>query len=43
MLAKGLYGEPAAAMIPVDVELRPQIGKGTSIGSVLDQRDYRGP
>jgi predicted amidohydrolase len=43
VLAKGPYGEGAVALIPVEVELRPPIGTGTGIASVLEQRDYRGP
>lgn len=42
-LAQGPYGESAAAVIPIEVDLRPQIGSGTSIAAVLDQREYRGP
>jgi predicted amidohydrolase len=43
VLAKGPYGEDAVAVVAVEVEPRPQIGKGTSIAPVLAQRDYRGP
>src|SRR5205823_4906247 len=43
VLARGPYGEGAAALIPVEVKLRPQIGKGTGIASVLEERNYRGP
>ena len=43
VLARGPYGEEAAALIPVEVELRPPISKGTGIASVLEERQYRGP
>jgi predicted amidohydrolase len=43
VLAKGSYGEAAAALIPVEVDLRPQIGKGTDIAPALEAREYRGP
>lgn len=43
VLAQGPYGEAASSVIPVEVELQPQIASGTGIASVLEQRDYRGP
>lgn len=43
VLAIGPYGESATAMIPFEIDLRPQIGKGTGIAPVLEARDYRGP
>jgi predicted amidohydrolase len=43
VVASGPYGEAAVALIPVEVDLRPQIGKGTDIAPVLEARDYRGP
>ena len=43
VLAKGPYGEVAAALIPVEGALRPQIGKGTGIATALEQREYQGP
>lgn len=41
VLARGPYGE--AAVIPVEVELLPQVGKGTGFASALAAREYRGP
>lgn len=43
ILARGPYGEGAAAVLPVEVALRNPIGRGTSIAAELAQRNYRGP
>jgi predicted amidohydrolase len=43
VLARGPYGEAAAALVPVEVDLRPRIGEGTDIAPALEARDYRGP
>ena len=43
VLARGPYGEAATALIPLEIELRPQIGKGTSVATALEQRGYCGP
>jgi predicted amidohydrolase len=41
VLAQGPYDE--AAVIPVEVELLPQVARGTGIASVLQARQYTGP
>jgi hypothetical protein len=43
VLAKVPYGEAAAALIPVEIELLAQVGKGTGIAGILEARKYRGP
>ena len=43
VLARGPYGEGATALIPVEVQLRPPIEKGTGIAAILEERNYRGP
>lgn len=43
VLARGPYGDGAAAVIPVEIDLRPPIGKGTVIATALEGRRYRGP
>ena len=42
-LARGPYGERAEAMVVVEVDPRPPIGRGTAISGVLEARGYRGP
>jgi predicted amidohydrolase len=43
VLARGPYGEHAEALVVVDVEPRPPIGRGTRIADALESRGYRGP
>jgi predicted amidohydrolase len=43
VLARGPFGEAAAALIPVEVDLQPPIGKGTNIAAALQARNYCGP
>lgn len=43
VLAEGPYGETAEALITVDVDLLPPIGRGTQIARALRQRGYDGP
>lgn len=43
VLARGPYGCEAAAMIVVEVEPQPPIGRGTGIAQALEARGYRGP
>jgi predicted amidohydrolase len=43
VLARGPYGEQAEDLMLVDVEPRPEIGRGTTIAPVLEARGYRGP
>jgi len=42
-LAQGPYGENAEAVVPVNVELRSRIGRGTEIADRLAARGYHGP
>jgi len=43
VLARGPYGEHAEALVVVEVEPRPPIGRGTRIADALESRGYRGP
>lgn len=43
ILAEGPYGENAEALVCVEIEAGPVIGKGTDIASVLGERGYHGP
>ena len=43
VLAQGPYGEAAEALLRVEVQPRPPIGRGTDIAPVLEARGYRGP
>ena len=43
VLARGPYGEHAEALVVVEVEARPAIGRGTRIAETLEARGYRGP
>jgi predicted amidohydrolase len=43
VLARGPYGERAAAVVPVDVIPRPPVARGTAIADALAARGYRGP
>ena len=43
VLAWGPYGVDAEALVPVDVELRPPIGRGTDVATALHGRGYVGP
>ena len=43
VLARGPYGEHAEALVVVEVEPRPPIGRGTEFARALEARDYRGP
>ena len=43
ILAEGPYGDEAEALIVVDVDLQPPIGRGTGIAPVLRGRGYNGP
>ncbi len=43
ILAEGPYGESAEALVVVDVEPRPPIGKGTLVANALRARGYHGP
>jgi len=43
VLAQGPYGEAAAALIPVDVELTPPAARGTLIAEMLRSKGYQGP
>ncbi len=43
VLARGPYGEYAEALIVVEVEPRPPVGRGTRIAEALEARGYRGP
>lgn len=42
-LAEGPYGDAAEALVVVEVDLCPPIGKGTQIVSALRARGYEGP
>ena len=41
--ARGPYGEHAEALVVVEVETLPPIGRGAQIAVVLEARGYRGP
>jgi predicted amidohydrolase len=43
VLARGPYGESAEAIVPVEVEPRPPIARGTQIAAALRGRGYTGP
>jgi predicted amidohydrolase len=43
VLARGSYGEDAEALIVVEVQPRPPIGRGTEIAPALERRGYQGP
>ncbi len=43
VLARGPYGERAEALVVVEVDTRPPIGRGTAIARALEARGYRGP
>src|SRR3954469_25680399 len=43
VLARAPYGEHAEALIVVEVEPRPPIGRGTQLADALEARGYRGP
>jgi hypothetical protein len=43
VLARGPYGEHAEALVAVEVEPRPPIGRGTQLAPALEGRGYRGP
>lgn len=43
VLARGPYGADAEALVVVEVEPRPPIGRGTGIAPFLAARGYRGP
>jgi predicted amidohydrolase len=43
VLARGPYGESAEAVIAVEIEPRPSIGRGTRMAEALRARGYRGP
>ncbi len=43
VLERGPYGEHAEALVVVEVDPRPPIGRGTGIADVLESRGYRGP
>jgi hypothetical protein len=43
ILAQGPYGADAEALIVVEVEPQPAIGKGTLIAEELSARGYTGP
>jgi predicted amidohydrolase len=43
VLARGPYGEHAEALVVLEVELRPSIGRGTQLAGALEARGYRGP
>ena len=43
VLARGPYGEHAEALVAVEVEPRPPIGRGTRFAEALEVRGYRGP
>jgi predicted amidohydrolase len=43
VLARGPYGAGAEAVVVVEVEPRPAIGRGTGIAPALEARGYRGP
>jgi predicted amidohydrolase len=43
VLAHGPYGEHAEALVVVEVEPRPPIGRGTQLAEALEARGYRGP
>jgi hypothetical protein len=43
VLARGPYGEGAAAVVPVTVTPRPPVGRGTGFADALAARGYRGP
>ncbi len=42
-LARGPYGERAEALVVVEVDPRPPIGRGTQLADALESRGYRGP
>lgn len=42
VLARGPYGEGAAAVVPVDVTPRPPVARGTGFADALAARGYRG-
>jgi predicted amidohydrolase len=42
-LARGPYGEHTEALVAVEVEPRPPIGRGTQLAPALEGRGYRGP
>jgi hypothetical protein len=43
ILARGPYGESAEALIPVSVDVRPPIARGTGFAGALRARGYTGP
>jgi predicted amidohydrolase len=43
VLARGRYGEAAEAVIPVEIEPRPPVARGTQIAATLRARGYLGP
>jgi predicted amidohydrolase len=43
VLARGPYGEAAEAIITVEVEPRPPVGRGTQLAAALRSRGYTGP
>ena len=43
VLAWGPYGVDAAALVVVETELRPPVGRGTAVSNVLRDRGYDGP
>jgi predicted amidohydrolase len=43
VLARGPYGEDAAAVVPVDVTPRPPVARGTAFADALAARGYHGP